>query len=102
MNAEKINAWIDRNSEELIGFFQTILRIPSVTGNEGPIQEYLKGYLEDMGQSVDFFVPSLDDSGRIRRSSRSRRATINPPNVVATYKGAGAAGGRCSSTDISM
>ena len=92
MNAEKVNAWIDQNAEELIGFFQTILRIPSVTGNEGPIQEYLNRYLENMGSEVDFFVPSLDELRTHPAFVEVSQSYDNRPNVVATWKGAG--GGR--------
>ena len=49
--------WVEEHREEMISFLQTILRIPSVTGTEGEIQEFLSGYLKEMGAQVDFFVP---------------------------------------------
>ena len=90
--SKKIQDWLGSHQDEQITFLQNMLRIPSVTGNEGPIQEFMRNYLTDMGLDVDCFIPDL-------QSLRTHPAFVEPaqdyqgrPDVVATWKGTG--GGR--------
>lgn len=89
---EHVETWIDDHREDLISFLQTILRIPSVTGEEAAIQEYLFGYTADLGAEVDKFVPSMEELKTHPAFVKSDLPYENRPNVVATFRGAG--GGR--------
>ena len=81
--------WVEEHREEMISFLQTILRIPSVTGTEGEIQEFLSGYLKEMGAQVDFFVPSLEELSKHPAFVKSDLPYEGRPNVVAIFPGAG-------------
>jgi hypothetical protein len=42
MNFEnRVTEWIDRQKDEVVAFLQELVRIPSVTGEEGPIQQFI-------------------------------------------------------------
>ncbi len=92
MSTEKVTAWIDRNQDEVIQFLQDIIRIPSVTGNEGPVQDYIEAYTKEMGLAVERFVPSLDELRTHPAYVKEAEPYDGRPNVVATMKGTG--GGR--------
>lgn len=88
----KIERWIDENRDELIGFLQTLLRIPSVTGNEGAIQDFISDYCEGLGAAIDKWVPDYEGMKSHSAFVATELSYENRPNVVAVYKGTG--GGR--------
>ncbi len=88
----KTEAWIDKNREALVAFLQGLLQIPSVTGNEARIQEYLADYTKKMGAKVDRFIPNLDELRQHPAFVPSALPYENRPNVVASFPGTG--GGR--------
>jgi len=45
---QKLLELIDSKRDHAVDFLQTLVKFPSVTGNEGPIQAHLKDYLETM------------------------------------------------------
>lgn len=92
MSREKVTAWIEEHQDEVIGFLRDIVRIPSVTGNEGPVQDYIEACVKEMGLDVDRFVPSLDELRAHPAYVKEAGPYDGRPNVVATMKGAG--GGR--------
>ena len=92
MEHEKIMRWIDCNTDTAISFLQQIVQIPSVTGNEGPIQEFMKKYLEEMGLVVDCFVPDKEELKKHPAYVHTDISYEGRPNLVATAKGSG--GGR--------
>lgn len=88
-NKEKVCKWIDQNRDELITFLKKIIQIPSVTGNEGPIQDYLSGYLKDLGVGLDMFVPDLDELRKHPAYVKESQPYNGRPNIVAMIKGSG-------------
>lgn len=52
---KKILETIDGNHDGAIKFLQDIVAIPSVTGDEGKIQSFLKTYLKKIGLAVDIW-----------------------------------------------
>lgn len=88
-HSERVQLWIDQNQEELVSFLQTILRIPSVTGNEGPIQEFMADYLTKMGAKVDKFIPSYEELKKHPAFVSTDIPYDGRPNVVATMLGEG-------------
>ena len=89
MGQDKVFAWIDAHRDDAVRFLQQMIQIPSVTGNEGPVQDFLAGYLAELGLSVDKFVPSLDELRRHPAYVKEAQPYEGRPNVVATLKGAG-------------
>ena len=85
----QIEQWIDQHKDDMISFLQTILRIPSVTGSEAAIQEFLAQYANSMGATVDKFVPSLEELRTHPAFVNSELPYENRPNVVATIPGSG-------------
>ena len=48
MKKEAVMSWLRSHEQEQIEFLQQMIRIPSVTGNEGPIQEFMAfGYYKE-------------------------------------------------------
>ncbi len=92
MPNQAIHDYLTEHREEVVEFLQTIIRIPSVTGNEGPIQDYLREYTEKMGLSVDMFIPSLEELRKHPAYVKEASPYEGRPDVVATMKGTG--GGR--------
>lgn len=88
-----VQQWVDSHSDELVEFLQSVLRIPSVTGNEGPIQAYLADYLQNMhADKVDSFVPDKEELMKHPAYVHTDAPYDGRPNVVATFNGTG--GGR--------
>ncbi|MGN1030253.1 MAG: ArgE/DapE family deacylase [Butyricicoccaceae bacterium] len=88
----KLERWMQEHRDESISFLQSIIRIPSVTGDEGSIQAYIAQYLEQLGLSVDSFIPDLEELKRHPAYVEPMQPYENRPDVVGVYKGQG--GGR--------
>jgi len=80
--------WIDKNRNAIVGFLQDLIRIPSVTGEEGPIQQFIAGRLKEMGLAVDVFEPDLS-ALRKHPACGSFPRIRGRPNVVGILKGKG-------------
>jgi acetylornithine deacetylase len=85
----RIDRWVEQNQTTIVSFLQDLLRIPSVTGEEGPIQQFIAAKLKEMGLGVDVFVPSLEELRRHPAFVEVSQAYDGRPNVVGTLKGAG-------------
>ena len=88
----KIDTWMDSHQEEAIAFLQSIIRIPSQTGDEKQVQDFMQEYLTKLGLQVDRFVPSLDELRKHPAFVEPAQGYENRPNVVGICKGEG--GGR--------
>jgi acetylornithine deacetylase len=83
---------IDENREQSIGFLQKMIAIPSVTGDEAKIQEFLADYLAGLGLKIDMWETSWEELKKHPAYRPVARAYEGRPNIVATLKGSG--GGR--------
>jgi acetylornithine deacetylase len=81
--------WIEQNRNTIVGFLQDLIRIPSVTGEEGAIQEFIAGRLKEMSLSVDVFEPDLASLRKHPAFVEVSRDYKGRPNVVGVLKGAG-------------
>ena len=90
--AAQVVKWIDDHRDEVVAFLQDLIRIPSVTGDEGAIQEFLADRLRPMGLTVDVWEPDWAALKGHPGYVAVDRGYEGRPNVVATLKGAG--GGR--------
>jgi acetylornithine deacetylase len=81
--------WIEKNRTAIVGFLQDLIRIPSVTGEEGPIQKFIAGRLKEMGLAVDVFEPDLAALRKHPAFVEVSRGYEGRPNVVGILKGKG-------------
>jgi acetylornithine deacetylase len=89
---QRINLWIEQNQTEIVGFLQDLIRNPSVTGEEGVIQQFIAGGLKKMGFAVDVFEPDIVALRQHPAFVEVSRGYEGRPNVVGVLKGVG--GGR--------
>ncbi len=85
-------ALIDERRDHAVEFLRKLVTIPSVTGNEGPIQDYLKDYLHDMGLEIDMWDMDAEAIQKHPAAAVVTESYAGRPNIVATWKGSG--GGR--------
>ena len=88
----KILDKIDEKRDHVIEFLQKIISIPSVTGDEGPIQDFLGDYLGNLGLDVDKWETDWEE---LKKHPGYRPVAVGyegRPNIVATLNGTG--GGR--------
>lgn len=88
----RLRDWLTSHEGECADFLQSIIRIPSVTGNEGPIQAFIAEYMSKLGLSVDRFVPSPEELRQHPAYVEPPQSYEGRPNVVAVCRGSG--GGR--------
>lgn len=88
-HSQRVNRWIDKNKETIVGFLQDLIRVPSVTGDEGPIQELIARQLKEMDLEVDVFEPSLEALRQHPAFVEVSRGYEGRPNVVGTLRGEG-------------
>lgn len=83
---------VDQQKDEIVRFLQSLIRIPSVTGEEKEIQSFIAKRLEAMDLEVDVWEPDLERLKRHLGYVPVEMGYENRPNVVGVYRGMG--GGR--------
>ena len=58
---EKILQTVEKKRNEIIGFLQDMVRIPSPVGEEGKIQAFIEKKLREMKMEVDVWEPDLEE-----------------------------------------
>ena len=91
-NRQKILAEIDANKEGAIAFLQTMVSIPSVTGDEAAIQRFVSDHMKSIGLSVDMWETNWEELKKHPGYRPVDRGYSGRPNIVGTLKGTG--GGR--------
>ena len=86
---QRLNQWFEQNQSTIVGFLQDLIRVPSVTGEEGPIQRLIAGRLQEIGLAVDVFEPSLAELREHPAFVEVSRGYEGRPNVVGVLKGEG-------------
>ncbi len=85
--------WIRENDELLIKLTQGLVRIPSISGDEFRVQEYVHKILDDMKTKPEMLYPDLEvlrkDVDYFETTSFSRVGYEDRPNVAATMNGSG-------------
>lgn len=85
----RITTWIDGEQDQIIEFLQKLISIPSVTGEEGKIQQFIAGELKEMGLSVDVWEPDLEALKRHPAYVEVSSGYEGRPNVVGLLRGTG-------------
>jgi acetylornithine deacetylase len=91
-NRAKILAEIDANKEGAIAFLQSMVSIPSVTGDEAAIQNFLSDCMKSIGLSVDMWETNWEELKKHPGYRPVQRGYEGRPNIVGTLRGTG--GGR--------
>jgi len=86
---KRVLTWIDRERDQIIGFLRDLIRIPSVTGQEGNIQQYIAGRLQEMNLTVDIWEPDWAALQRHPAYVEVSSGYEGRPNVVGLLRGAG-------------
>ncbi|MHA2024060.1 MAG: ArgE/DapE family deacylase, partial [Candidatus Thorarchaeota archaeon] len=85
--------WIRANHERLSKLTQGLVRIPSISGNELKVQEFIHKVLTDMKLKPEMIYPDLDilrkDGDYFETTSFSKVGYEQRPNVAATLNGSG-------------
>ena len=58
---DKILAKVEEKQKEIIELLRKLIRIPSLTGEEGEAQEFLANYLKDMGMEIKMWEPDIEE-----------------------------------------
>ena len=61
MTEEKILAMVDAKREEIINLLAELVKIPSLTGEEGDAQQFVAKYLKNSGLEVDVWEPDIEE-----------------------------------------
>ncbi len=89
---QKLLAKIDESREKAIKLLRDMVSIPSVTGNEAAIQDFLAKYLRGIGLDVDMWETDWEELKKHPGYRPVDRGYEGRPNIVATLRGSG--GGR--------
>lgn len=80
---------VDASKDAAIEFLQQMVAIPSVTGDEAAVQEFLSDYLQKAGLEVDMWETDWEELKKHPGYRPVARGYEGRPNIVATLKGSG-------------
>ena len=83
---------IEANRGRAVEFLQALIAIPSVTGDEAAVQQFLAAHLQTMGLALDVWETDWEALKQHPGYRPVDRGYEGRPNIVATLKGEG--GGR--------
>lgn len=83
---------VDESRDSAIEFLRQMISIPSVTGDEAAVQEFVADYMRKIGLDVDIWETDWEELKKHPGYRPVARGYENRPNIVATMKGSG--GGR--------
>jgi acetylornithine deacetylase len=83
---------IEKSRDEIIGFLQQLIRIPSVTEHEAEVQKFIAERVEQVGIHVDLWEPNLEELRKAPGYVPVKVGYEGRPNLVGVLKGRG--GGR--------
>lgn len=91
-SAGAIAAAVEARREETVGLLQELVRTPSVTGEEGAVQEVVEAALRELDLEIDRLEATPEDVAPYREQIGEQTAYEGRPNLVGTRRGSG--GGR--------
>ena len=80
---------VDQNRDKAIEFLRKMISIPSVTGDEAAIQQFLSDYMTGIGLDVDMWETDWEALKKHPGYRPVSRGYEGRPNIVATAKGTG-------------
>ncbi len=85
----EIAAAVEARAGDLVELTQMLVRIPSVTGEEGIAQEAVAGSFEKIGLHVDMWEPDPGELAPFSEHVGEIESLSGRPNVVGTWNGSG-------------
>jgi len=83
---------VERRKCEIIDLLRTLIKIPSITGEEEKIQSFIADFLDKNGIEVDVFEPRVEELKKSPHYEKEKIPYEGRPNVVGVCRGTG--GGR--------
>ena len=103
---ERAREWIRQNRKWLIELTQSLVRIPSVSGEEGEVQEFIAKKLSELGLQPKFVLPDVDDLRKspdfFETTSFARVGYEGRPNVMGVLRGQGRGRSICLSGHVDV
>jgi acetylornithine deacetylase len=90
--AGEIGRAVDDRRDDAVRLLQDLVRVPSVTGEEGPVQEVVDGAFRERGLAVERWEATPEEVTPYLDHVGEQKTYSNRPNVVGTRPGKG--GGR--------
>jgi acetylornithine deacetylase len=91
-HAEAIGRAVEARRDDAVGLLQELVRVPSVTGEEGAVQEIVERAFRERGLAADRWEATPEEIGPYREHVGEQRTYSERPNVVGVRAGGG--GGR--------
>ncbi|CAN5630495.1 hypothetical protein BH23CHL5_BH23CHL5_19820 [soil metagenome] len=85
----EISAAVDTRAGDLVELTQQLVRIQSVTGEEGLAQEFVADTFEKLGLDVDMWEPDPGELAPYSEDVGEFESLRGRPNVVGTWHGSG-------------
>ncbi|TVR72043.1 MAG: ArgE/DapE family deacylase [Sphaerobacteraceae bacterium] len=86
---QRVFTEIDNRRDQLIADLQSLVRIPSVTGDEGAVQDQVQSLFETRNLQIDRWETSREDILPYMEHVGDQPSYEGRPNVVGTLAGAG-------------
>ncbi len=108
MSSERDNVlkWIEDNSDSLIRCTQDLVKIPSITGEEKDIQQFLHKKLKSLGMESELVYPDIkklrNHEDFFETTSFTKYGYEQRPNVFASVKGEGKGPSMCLSGHVDV
>src|ERR687894_3108415 len=90
--AEAIGQAVEGRCDDAVGLLQDLVRVPSVTGEEGAVQEVVERAFRERGLAVDRWEATPEEVAPYLDHVGEQAAYENRPNIVGVRSGRG--GGR--------
>lgn len=85
----RISAAVEAERETIAGLIQELVRIPSVTGDEGAVQEVVATRMREQGLETDIWEPDPAELAPYAEHVGAFDTLTGRPNVVGTLRSAG-------------
>jgi acetylornithine deacetylase len=90
--AEAVGRTVEAQRDDAVGLLQELVRVPSVTGEEGAVQEVVEGAFRERGLAVNRWEATPEEIGPYMDHVGEQKSYSDRPNVVGVRAGGG--GGR--------
>jgi acetylornithine deacetylase len=87
--AGEIRRAVDARRGDTVGLLQDLVRIPSVTGEEGAVQEVVERAFRERGLAVDRWEATPEEVAPYLDHVGEQKSYLNRPNVVGVRSGRG-------------
>jgi acetylornithine deacetylase len=87
--AGEIGRTVEVRRDGAVGLLQELVRVPSVTGDEGAVQEVVERALRERGLAVDRWEATPEEMGPYAEHVGEQKTYSNRPNVVGVRAGGG-------------